>query len=149
MFGVFLALGINFFDLASSSKISCYDCDSSSDFSCSEFWDPEESVNLQYYSDCRHVYDAQFCIKMTGIQNGRLGTKRFCSSRDWGDYCEYIQRPGDDREYRSCVFSCSSDGCNVAPSRKTMTDDLILLSIVLLWNYGMAMSFGNKLFCFF
>ena len=20
---------------------------------------------------------------------------RFCSSRDWGNYCEYIQRPGD------------------------------------------------------
>ena len=32
---------------------------------------------------------------MTGIFEGKLGTKRFCSSRDWGYYCEYIKRPGD------------------------------------------------------
>ena len=38
---------------------------------------------------------AQYCIKMTGIFEGKLGTKRFCSSRDWGHYCEYIKRPGD------------------------------------------------------
>ena len=34
-------------------------------------------------------------MKMTGIFEGKLGTKRFCSSRDWGYYCEYIKRPGD------------------------------------------------------
>ena len=32
---------------------------------------------------------------MSGIFDGKLGTKRFCSSRDWGNYCEYIERPGD------------------------------------------------------
>ena len=32
---------------------------------------------------------------MTGIFDGKLGTKRFCSSKDWGNYCEYIDRPGD------------------------------------------------------
>jgi hypothetical protein len=38
---------------------------------------------------------ATYCVKMTGVFEGMLGTKRFCSSRDWGNYCEYIQRPGD------------------------------------------------------
>jgi hypothetical protein len=51
---------------------------------------------------------------MTGIFNGKLGTKRFCSSRDWGNYCEYIERPGDIQEYRSCIFTCWTNGCNHA-----------------------------------
>ena len=71
---------------------------------------------------------AQYCVKMTGVFEGKMGTKRwkkysavqlsilentftfhcqkgkrlkiaksnrFCSSRDWGRYCEYIKRPGD------------------------------------------------------
>merc|ERR1711983_98977 len=95
-----------------SESINCYSCDSSSDFSCSEFWDPSLDVNRQYYSDCKTVHDANYCVKMTGVFDGKLGTKRFCSSRDWGDYCEYIQRPGDPREYRSCVFACTDHGCN-------------------------------------
>ena len=40
---------------------------------------------------------------MTGIFEGKLGTKRFCSSRNWGNYCEYISRPGDIQEYRDGV----------------------------------------------
>ena len=32
---------------------------------------------------------------MTGVFDGKFGTKRFCSSKDWGTYCEYIDRPGD------------------------------------------------------
>ncbi len=51
---------------------------------------------------------------MTGIFEGKLGTKRFCSSKNWGNYCEYIKRPGDTQEYRSCVFSCSTNDCNGA-----------------------------------
>nr|CAD7461617.1 unnamed protein product [Timema tahoe] len=43
-----------------------------------------------------------------------LGTKRFCSSLDLGNYCNYIKQPGDELEYRSCVFTCSTDGCNAA-----------------------------------
>ncbi len=35
------------------------------------------------------------CIKMTGVFDGKLGTKRFCSSKTWGNYCEYNKRPGD------------------------------------------------------
>merc|ERR1712141_722250 len=95
-----------------SASIDCYSCDSSSDFTCSEFWDPSEDVNTKYYNDCSEVQDSKYCVKMTGVYDGKLGTKRFCSSRDWGDYCEYIQRPGDPREYRSCIYSCSTNYCN-------------------------------------
>ena len=42
-----------------------------------------------------HVHNAGHCVKMTGIFDGKLGTKRFCSTRDWGNYCEYVDRPGD------------------------------------------------------
>ena len=114
-----MALKISFLILAlgfvkSSQSISCYSCESSKNFSCSEFWDPSLDVNQQYLSDCRNVYDAKYCVKMTGIYDGKLGTKRFCSSRDWGDYCEYIQRPGDPREYRSCILTCTNNECNSA-----------------------------------
>ncbi len=111
----FAALLIVICHIRANYGIACFDCDSSKDFTCSEFWDPALDVNRQYYSDCGNVYNSQYCIKMTSIFDGKLGTKRFCSSKDWGDYCEYIKRPGDDREYRSCVFSCTSNGCNYAP----------------------------------
>jgi len=58
------------------------------------------------------LLQATHCIKMTGVHDGKLGTKRFCSSTSWGNFCEYIKRPGDVQEYRSCVFSCSTFGCN-------------------------------------
>ena len=109
---IFVILAVLF--VKSSHSISCYSCESSTDFSCSEFWDPSLVVNQQYLSDCRNVYDAKYCVKMTGIYDGKLGTKRFCSSRDWGNYCEYIQRPGDPREYRSCILTCSNNECNAA-----------------------------------
>ena len=58
-----------------SWSIDCYSCDSSSDFSCSEFWDPSLDVNQQYYSDCGTVHDAKYCVKMAGVFDGKLGTK--------------------------------------------------------------------------
>ena len=85
-------------------------------FSCTEYWDPSLTVVQDFITDCSHVFEvrykvlnndedddelmmncdqAQYCVKMTGIFEGKLGTKRFCSSRDWGYYCEYIKRPGD------------------------------------------------------
>ena len=78
----------------STNAISCYECDSSNNFSCTEFWDPTLPVTSQYYSNCSHVFEARYCVKMTGVFDGKLGTKRFCSSKDWGNYCEYIERPG-------------------------------------------------------
>lgn len=43
---------------------------------------------------------------------GGLGTKRFCSSADLGNYCNYVKEFGDAMEYRSCYFTCTGDGCN-------------------------------------
>jgi hypothetical protein len=73
---------------------------------------------------------AAYCVKMVGIFDGKLGTKRFCSSRTWGNYCEYIKRPGDIQEYRSCVFSCTTHGCNAAASERPGC--LVALSLLLL-----------------
>ena len=97
------------------TALSCYECDSSNNFTCTERWDPNEPTVRKYLNvDCAHVFEAKYCVKMIGIYDGKLGTKRFCSSKDWGNYCEYIQRPGDVHEYRSCIFSCSRSECNTA-----------------------------------
>ena len=102
--------------------LSCYECDSSSNFTCTERWDPSEPTVQKYLNfDCSHVHNAKYCVKMTGIYDGKLGTKRFCSSRDWGNYCEYIKRPGDTQEYRSCIFSCTRSGCNTASETITIS----------------------------
>jgi len=49
---------------------------------------------------------------------GSLGSRRFCSERYLDNYCTYVQRPGDQREYRSCVYTCTGDGCNASVSLK-------------------------------
>ena len=74
---------------------------------------------------------AYYCIKMTGIFEGKLGTKRFCSSRDWGNYCEYISRPGDIQEYRSCVFSCGTNDCNRGVGTAVASASLVFLAAIL------------------
>ena len=43
---------------------------------------------------------------MTGVYDGKLGTKRFCSSKDWGNYCEYIERPGGEFEFFTGYYFC-------------------------------------------
>jgi hypothetical protein len=53
------------------------------------------SLPSVYIKTTLFAVQATYCVKMTGVFEGMLGTKRFCSSRDWGNYCEYIQRPGD------------------------------------------------------
>ncbi|OWR42322.1 hypothetical protein KGM_201039 [Danaus plexippus plexippus] len=60
------------------------------------------------YSSCEHVYNAQYCIKRTG----GIITKRYCSSLDLGNYCNYVKQPGDKMEYRTCIYTCNTDGCN-------------------------------------
>lgn len=115
---LFLFMGFN---IHLAKAISCYECDSSSNFTCTEKWDPSSRTSSIYRNNCRKVFEATYCIKMTGIYDGKLGTKRFCSSKDWGNYCEYIKRPGDIQEYRSCVFSCSISGCNSAPNTVNVT----------------------------
>ena len=115
------------------SALSCYECDSSSNFTCSERWDADEPTVHRYLNlDCPHVHQAKYCVKMTGIYDGKLGTKRFCSSKDWGNYCEYIKRPGDTQEYRSCVFSCSRSECNTATETIKISHWTIMYNIILI-----------------
>lgn len=106
--------------------ITCYQCNSTdheNPFQCTEFLD--SSVDLQP-KECSAVYNAAYCIKEVGRFEGGLGTKRFCSSLDLGNYCNYIKQPGDDLEYRSCVYTCNSDGCN-STSMLTVSYSLLIL----------------------
>jgi len=100
-----------FLIIAGGECISCFNCSSVNDNYCpAEMTHHDEGI-VPYVS-CAGIYEAQYCVKTTGVNGGSLGTTRYCSSRDVGNYCEYIQRPGDYLEYRSCVYTCSSDGCN-------------------------------------
>ena len=62
---------INLYLLSSTlpfaEAINCYECDSFDDFTCTEIWDSELDASLSYLSNCSHVSDAKYCIKMTGI----------------------------------------------------------------------------------
>ncbi|XP_070385592.1 UPAR/Ly6 domain-containing protein bou isoform X1 [Dermacentor albipictus] len=90
--------------LASVEAIYCHQCDSNQHLHCSELWDHSSSPEP---TSCDNLYEANYCIKATGMYGGRIGTFRFCSSRDRGHYCDYVKRPGDDREYRACIYTCS------------------------------------------
>ncbi|KAJ8950716.1 hypothetical protein NQ318_012797 [Aromia moschata] len=79
---------------------------------------------------CEHVFEAQYCVKSTGLDGG-IGAKRFCSSLDLGNYCNYVQQPGDILTYRTCVYTCTGDGCNpsntVKPNYILMTTATVLI----------------------
>ncbi|CAG5117046.1 unnamed protein product, partial [Candidula unifasciata] len=93
--------------------LNCYQCDSTLDSNCQEKWDSSLTVNYKKYTAC-NLWNAQFCVKATGMWGGVVGTHRFCSSRDMGDQCQDIWFPDHDRMYRACIYTCSSDGCNGA-----------------------------------
>ncbi|XP_076451200.1 UPAR/Ly6 domain-containing protein bou-like [Babylonia areolata] len=119
--------------LAVSGKY-CYQCDSTLDHNCQEKWDDSLSTNQQKYRECR-LWDAKYCIKVTGLWGGVVGTHRFCSSRDMGDQCQDIWFPDHDRMYRACVYTCSGDGCNSASLPSSMAALLIpaLLLVMHVW----------------
>jgi len=96
------------------NSLSCYQCDSADDLRCSEELISKDLRSLP----CHNLSRAKFCVKMTGIFGGSLGSRRFCSERYLDNYCTYVQRPGDQREYRSCVYTCTGDGCNASVSLK-------------------------------
>ncbi|KAJ6218032.1 hypothetical protein RDWZM_009189 [Blomia tropicalis] len=77
---------------------------------CSEYFD-HTNTRLKP-KPCDFIHEARFCTKFTGMYGGRITTTRNCSSRDLGDYCTYVERQGDIRYIRSCVYTCSSDDCN-------------------------------------
>lgn len=105
-FSVFL-IQLCFVSLAES--LNCYQCSSETEYTCGEFFSAGSAdVRL---TECP-MSNAKYCVKTTGIFSGNLGAKRFCSERYLDNYCTYVQRPGDQREYRSCVYTCTGDGCN-------------------------------------
>jgi len=106
---VIFSLAILFCFMSTGKSIECYNCSSNSHIDCSEKFDADNSKLKPVRCN---VFEAMYCIKTTGIWDGEIGTKRFCSSRNHGNMCEYIKRIGDEREYRSCVYTCNSDGCN-------------------------------------
>uniref|UniRef100_A0AAG5D910 Protein sleepless n=1 Tax=Anopheles atroparvus TaxID=41427 RepID=A0AAG5D910_ANOAO len=101
----------------SATAISCYVCnttDSTTPFQCSEWFERFDRPDLKPV-DCANVYGAKYCIKHIGRFEDGIGAKRYCSSRDLGNYCNYVRNPGDQIEYRSCIYTCDTDGCNSAP----------------------------------
>ncbi|XP_034256052.1 U-scoloptoxin(05)-Sm1a-like isoform X2 [Thrips palmi] len=112
-----------------ASAIQCYQCESTdhdNPFQCNEFM-PEDS-ELQP-SSCDYVDNAQYCIKLVGRNRGVYGTSRQCSSVDLGNYCDYIKNQGDVMDYRSCVYTCSSDGCNAANGLTNPNAAVMLISV--------------------
>lgn len=102
--------------LKTALAIECYVCnatDSSTPFQCSEWFERFDTPDIKP-QDCSNVYGAKYCIKHIGRFEGGIGAKRYCSSRDLGNYCNYVRNPGDKIEYRSCIFTCNTDGCNGA-----------------------------------
>ncbi|PSN51412.1 hypothetical protein C0J52_05448 [Blattella germanica] len=115
----------------SAVGIDCFQCSSSKTMDCADNLIHDGTLSA---TSCDHVFEASYCIKTVGLYGGGLGTKRFCSSLDLGNYCNYIRQPGDQLEYRSCVFTCSTDGCNPAnrkqPQHLVMTLAAVFVTIV-------------------
>ncbi|XP_045133289.1 uncharacterized protein LOC123517347 isoform X1 [Portunus trituberculatus] len=115
------------FLIKNACGLKCYVCDSSRDVHCPERLRARHHEPSLSSTSCDHVFEARYCVKTTGLFEGQLGTKRFCSARDWGNYCEWVRRPGDEREYRACVFTCWGNGCNSAPTHSTSSLVVLLL----------------------
>ncbi|XP_064457528.1 UPAR/Ly6 domain-containing protein bou-like [Ornithodoros turicata] len=126
------ALGVTAFLclFTSGATIKCYECDSNDQLHCSERWDMGLIGDVEP-QNCSYLHEARYCIKATGMYKGRIGTFRFCSARDWGHYCDYTSRPGDEREYRACMYTCYTDGCNSAPYSAVASTFLLMLSVLL------------------
>ncbi|KAF7280836.1 hypothetical protein GWI33_005439 [Rhynchophorus ferrugineus] len=99
-----------------SFGLDCYQCNGANSlepFQCNEWLSSDIDIKPE---PCDEVYGAKYCIKHTGRFEGGIGTKRYCSSLDLGNYCNYVKQPGDTLTYRSCVHTCTGDGCNAATS---------------------------------
>ncbi|KAH8387950.1 hypothetical protein KR093_010454 [Drosophila rubida] len=104
------------FCLRHTAAIDCYVCDASdtqNPFQCGEWFDRFDKPDIQP-QNCSNVHGATFCVKHVGRFEGGIGAKRFCSSKDLGNYCDYVRNKGDRMDYRSCIYTCDTDGCNAA-----------------------------------
>ncbi|OQR73833.1 hypothetical protein BIW11_09488, partial [Tropilaelaps mercedesae] len=103
-----------------ATAIKCYKCNSYSELYCSENWSLGDLAEEIQPEECDDTYEAQYCVKTTGMYQGEIGTRRFCSAKHLGNYCDWNSRPGDlnengqKREYRACIYTCATDGCNSA-----------------------------------
>lgn len=115
-------------------SIRCYQCTSTNNthpFQCNEYLTSDIDVEPE---SCDAIFGAQYCVKHVGRFEGGVGTKRFCSTSNLGNYCNYVQQPGDKLQYRTCVFTCDSDGCNSVPSlRSTISVYVISLLLFILF----------------
>ncbi|KAJ8727472.1 hypothetical protein PYW07_001591 [Mythimna separata] len=115
---VFLCLCVSFATFRTVYSINCYQCsgtDSNDPFQCNEFL--ENDVDLLPV-DCATIHNAQYCIKHVGRYEGGISTKRYCSSLDLGNYCNYVQQPGDKLEYRTCIFTYVLNSNFIISTRK-------------------------------
>ncbi|XP_016938889.2 UPAR/Ly6 domain-containing protein bou [Drosophila suzukii] len=112
-FGLCLLMSLQ---MLTVSGIECYVCDTSDTehpFQCGEWFERYDEPDIQP-QNCSSVHGAQFCVKHVGRFEGGIGAKRFCSSKDMGNYCDYVRNKGDRMDYRSCIYTCDTDGCNAA-----------------------------------
>ncbi|KAH8265901.1 hypothetical protein KR038_010044 [Drosophila bunnanda] len=111
-----LLLGLLSLWTTAVTAIDCYVCDTSDTehpFQCGEWFERYDEPDIQP-QNCSSVHGAQFCVKHVGRFEGGIGAKRFCSSKDLGNYCDYVRNKGDRMDYRSCIYTCDTDGCNAA-----------------------------------
>ncbi|KAJ8920395.1 hypothetical protein NQ315_005261 [Exocentrus adspersus] len=119
--------------LESSIALNCYQCsgsDPKEPFQCNEWLTSDIDIKPE---PCDNVYGAKYCIKHIGRFEGGIGAKRFCSSLDLGNYCNYVQQPGDILNYRTCVYTCTGDGCNLATTAKPSYAWILIGSFV--WKF--------------
>lgn len=125
--------------LSSVLAIECYVCDASdtnNPFQCGEWFERFDEPDIQP-QNCSNVHDAKFCIKHVGRFEGGIGAKRFCSSKDLGNYCDYVKNKGDRMEYRSCIYTCSSDGCNTGTIVYQQHPIVSVLSVFVVLVFGL------------
>jgi len=111
--------------------LNCYQCDSNTEADCQEFFDHAHQNSLTIKPTQCSVDASKFCIKTTGVWGGIVGTRRFCSSRDMFNQCQYVQYPDHNRIYRACIYTCNTDECNGA-SRQQSYISLVPILILLL-----------------
>ncbi|XP_012142064.1 glycosylphosphatidylinositol anchored membrane protein boudin isoform X2 [Megachile rotundata] len=109
-----------------AASLDCYQCTSEEELGCGN---SNLVLSTLQPANCSHVYDARYCIKSIGRYGGGIGTKRFCSSLDLGNYCDYVSQPGDKLTYRTCIFTCSGDGCNPAAILKPTVSWIIPIGL--------------------
>ncbi|ENN75268.1 hypothetical protein YQE_08184, partial [Dendroctonus ponderosae] len=105
--GRFQATVTHFFNTGSS--LNCYQCSSAESLDCSDHF------------RWNKIYPVNCCAG--------IGTSRYCSSNHMGNYCNYVKQPGDTLWYRSCIYTCTGDGCNHAHA-STSSINIVFVCVV-------------------